>query len=248
MDITALTPDEVKSYLERAKKSLGEDFEKYPREQILEAVAHLSYKNAPKEMPKKESETKPTLYIFRHGQTTDNKDFIFSGWRDAELTEKGIRQALELAEKIKDKKIQMLISSPQIRAIETMKHAISKNEGAKNLEIHKEPRIKERHYGDYQGKSKLEIYMKDREKLASVRRSYDNPPPNGESVKMVCARVADFCDEIVPLMKKEKINVAISCHGNSIRGFRKYFENLSDYDTAHVETPLGQDYLAYVIE
>jgi bisphosphoglycerate-dependent phosphoglycerate mutase len=65
---------------------------------------------------------------------------------------------------------------------------------------------------------------------------------------MVSKRVANFCDELVKRMKKEKINVAISCHGNSIRGFRRYFEGLSDEKTAHVETQLGQDYAAYVIK
>jgi broad specificity phosphatase PhoE len=141
----------------------------------------------------------------------------------------------------------MLISSPQIRAVETMEIAISQNEKAKNLEIHTDDRIKERSYGDLQGKSKLEDYLENPEQTEKVRRSYDFVPPNGESIEMVCRRVAEFCDEITALMKEHNINVAVSCHGNSMRGFRKYFENLSEEETATLETPLGQDYASYVI-
>jgi len=223
-------------------------YRKYSKAEVEKAVEFLSYKTIKEELPKKESHVKPTLYIFRHGQTEDNAKFIFSGWRDPELTMQGKLDALELADLLKDKKIQMLIASPQKRAIETMRLAISKNKNAKDLEIHTEERIKERSYGDYQGKSKLEVYLEDAEMAHKLRREFKTQPPHGESIEMVCKRVGDFCKEIVPLMKKNNINVAISCHGNSIRGFRKYFENLDDITTANAETPLGKDYLAYVIE
>jgi 2,3-bisphosphoglycerate-dependent phosphoglycerate mutase len=218
----------------------------HSQDKIDEAVSLLSYKKVDP-LPKEEVEGFPVMYIFRHGQSEDNAEYVFSGWRDSKLTQKGIEQAEILAEKIKDKKIDMLISSPQNRAVETMKTAISKNGQAKNLEIHLDDRIKERRYGDLQGTSKLEIQLKDPDLLKKIRRSYDYTPPNGESLEMVCKRVADFCDEIIPLMREHKINVAVSCHGNSIRGFRKYFENLDEKTTAEMETPLAQDYAAYTI-
>ncbi|MBN1162338.1 histidine phosphatase family protein [Patescibacteria group bacterium] len=243
-DVTQMTLDQKIDHFYNLFKKEGKN---YTKERIKEAIELLSYKHVDP-MPKEESDTQPTLYIFRHGQSVDNANFIFSGWRVAPLTEGGEKGALILAEKLKDKKIQMLISSPQQRALKTIKLAMSKNEQAKNLEILPDERIKERFYGDYQGQSKLEMQMENPDKLLEVRRSFDIAPPNGESIKMVCERVADFCDEILPLMKKNKVNVAVSCHGNSIRGFRKYFENISDYETAHLETPLGKDYLAYVIK
>lgn len=223
-------------------------YEKYPKEKIEEAVKYLSYKEIKEELPKTESTTKPTLYIFRHGQTTDNAEFVFSGWRDPDLTDEGRKQALILAEKLKDKKIDMLISSPQKRAVETMKLAMSLNEHAKNLQINTDERIKERSYGDYQGKSKLEIQLENAEALKKIRRSYEDIPPNGESLKMVVERVVAFCNDIIPLMKEYNTNVAVSCHGNSMRGFRQYFEKLTDEKTTNIETPLAQDYAAYVIE
>lgn len=221
--------------------------QKYSKEKIKKAIEYMSYKHADA-LPKTESDTEPTIYVFRHGQSEDNLNFVFSGWREAKITEKGIEQALVIADKIKNKKLQMLISSPQIRALDTMKYAISKNEFAKNLEVHTDKRIMERSYGDLQGENKLKYYLEDAQELESVRRNFKHAPPNGESIEDVCKRVAEFCDEIVPLMKQNKINVAVSCHGNSIRGFRRYFEHLSDTETAHIETPLGQDYLAYVIK
>lgn len=221
-------------------------YQKYPSEKIEEAIALLTYKKVDP-LPKNESGNGPFLYIFRHGESQDNEHFLFSGWRDSPLTEKGREQAKILAEKMKDKKIGMLISSPQTRAVETMQIAISKNESAKGLEIVKDERIKERCYGDLQGKSKLELQLENPEQLKEYRRSFDQAPPNGESLKQVCERVAAFCNDIVPLAKAHNINIAISCHGNSIRGFRKYFEDLSDEEIIQIETPLAQDYASYAL-
>jgi 2,3-bisphosphoglycerate-dependent phosphoglycerate mutase len=222
-------------------------YDTYSKERVDKAVELLTYKKVDP-LPKEESDDYPVMYIFRHGQSTDNAEFIFSGWRDSDITQKGVEQAEVLAPKLKDKNIGMLVSSDQIRAIRTMEITIAQNEVAKKLEIIKDPRIKERGYGLLEGHSKLELYLWNEKLLHAFRRGYDVVPPEGESLKMVCARVKEFCDEIIPLIKKTSVNVAISCHGNSIRGFRKYFEKLSDQETAHVETPLGKDYAAYVIK
>ncbi len=221
-------------------------YAKFPKDQVDKAVDYLSYHNA-KPLPKDENPAYPILYVFRHGQTVDNADFTFCGWRDPDLTEKGEQQAKVLAEKLRDKKLHMLVTSDQIRSIKTMELAVSLNDYAKKLEIHKEPRIKERCYGDLQGQSKLEVQLTNPELLLDYRRSYDKKPPNGESIADVVKRVKSFIDEIVPLMKMYKMNVAVSCHGNSIRGFRQLFEHLSDEETAEIESPLGQDYAAYSV-
>lgn len=221
-------------------------YAKYTDAQIKEAVAYLSYKDA-QELPKFESDVFPTLYVFRHGQTEDNANFVFSGWHDSPLTDKGREQATTLAEKMKNKKISMLFSSPLIRAVDTMKIAMSLNDKAKELDITTDKRIMERNYGDYVGKSKLELQLENPDLAQRVRRSFDFVPPNGESLQMVCMRVADFCETIIPLMNKYHVNVAVSCHGNSIRGFRRFFEKLTDEETATIETPLAQDYAAYII-
>jgi len=229
-------------YKQRPKLMTNND----AKDKEKEAKDLLNYKKVD-ELPKEESNDYPTLYIFRHGQSEDNKEFIFSGWRESKLTQEGREEAEGLAEKLEDVKFDRLISSPQVRAVETMEIAMSLNESAKNLKIETDERIKERSYGDLTGKSKMEIQLKNPEELHKIRRSYDFIPPNGESIEMCCKRVADFCDDLKNQLSGTKMKVAISCHGNSIRGFRKYFENLTEEETAKVETPLGQDYAAYVI-
>lgn len=216
-------------------------------EKLEEAKRYLDYRDV-KELPKEESDEFPVIYVFRHGQTHDNANYIFSGWRESKLTKKGEEQALVLADKLKGKKIDGLISSPQVRAIETMKLAISKNENVKKLTIETDERIKERSYGDLTGKSKLKIYLEDLKRLKEIRRSYNFIPENGESIEMVCKRVEEFIEDLIKSIKGTKTKVAISCNGNSIRGFRKHFEHLSNEETAEIETPLGQDYAAYVIK
>ena len=222
-------------------------YQKYSKEKVDEAIAKLNYKEVTT-MPKSEDPNFPIIYIFRHGQSEDNEKMIFSGWRDPKLTQKGIDQALNLAEKLKDKKIDYLISSTQIRAIDTLKYAISLNENAKNLEIHTDERIRERSYGDLQGTSKLELFLENEELCNEYRRSYSKRAQNGENLEDVIKRVREFIEELIPMVKEKNINVAISCHGNSIRGFRSYFENLTSEEVSKIETPLGSDYLSYNIK
>ncbi len=221
-------------------------YKKYGKEKVDHALEILNYKQT-SVMPKAEASNKPTIYIFRHGQSEDNENYLFSGWRDAKLTAKGEQQALALADKVKDLKIQMLISSPQIRAVQTMRLAISKNEEARGLDLHTDFRIRERCYGDLQGQSKLAMQLENPELLKEYRRSYTKKANGGENLEEVIKRVKAFCDEIVPLAKENNINIAVSCHGNSIRGFRKYFEDLTIEEICEMETPLAQDYISYII-
>lgn len=231
----------------KRKQLFSDNEEGSEKDKIKKAKDLLNYKKVD-ELPKEESDEFSTIYIFRHGQTDDNANFIFSGDRDAKLTKEGIKQAEILADKIKGIKFDRLISSPQARAIETMKIALSKNDSSKNIEVETDQRIRERSYGDLTGKSKMEIQLKNPEELLKIRRSYDFIPPNGESIEMVCGRVGNFCDDLVKDISGKNIKVGISCHGNSIRGFRKYFEKLDKETTSKLETPLGQDYAAYVIK
>lgn len=233
-------------YKQRSKLVSDNETPSNNQDEIKKAKDLLNYKKVD-ELPKEESDDYPTIYIFRHGQTVDNANYIFSGVREPDLTDKGIEQAQILADKLKGIKFDRLISSPQKRALETMKIAMSKNEYAKNLEIETDERIRERSYGDLTGKSKMEIQLRDPEELLKIRRGYDTIPPNGESIEMVCKRVAEFCDEMFKEVRGKNLKIAISCHGNSMRGFRKYFEELDNETVATVETPLGQDYASYVV-
>lgn len=226
---------------------LEELYKKYSKEKVDAAMALLSYRNV-KELPKNEDPDYPILYVFRHGQSVDNSNFIFSGWRDSDLTEKGVEQAKLLSEKLKDKKIDILFSSDQTRAIKTIKIAMEKNQMSKFLELRLDPRLRERSYGDLQGTSKLIMQLENPELLMKYRRGYYDVPPNGESLDMVVQRVKEFINQLVDYMKSRKMNAAVVCSSNSIRGFRQVFEDLTDEQTALVETPLAQDYAAYIIK
>lgn len=217
---------------------------KYSQEQIEEAKKAVSKKDLILELPKTTSKEPPILYVFRHGQSEDNLDFIFSGWRDPKLTELGRKQAETLAEKLKDEHIDVGIVSRLQRSKETLEIALKNHT---NVKIEVDDRIIERSYGDLQGTSKLEMQLSDPELLEKYRRGYDFPAKNGESLKMVEARVKEFLDELLPRMKEEKINVAISCHSNSMRALRKWMENLSVEEMCRMENPLAQDFASYKV-
>ena len=206
---------------------------------------------AAKPLPKaNESTGKPILYVFRHGETEDNKNRIFSGRRNSLLTSRGVEQSQELAETLKDKKIDVAIFSDiaegkSDRAERTLEevlkyHPETKKESAKLLV--------ERDYGELTGTSKAELNQRAPELCLKYRRSWDFPPPGGESLKMVWEnRVRKFCQNLEKRIRREKINVAISCTNNTMRLIRMYFEKLSVEETLELENPLAKDFSSYTI-
>lgn len=206
--------------------------------------------SAKKPLPKKESDKYSTLYVFRHTETNDNFNRVFSGRRNSRLTPKGIRQAKELAKLLKDKKIDIAIFSDiakgkSDRAERTLEevlkyHPETKKEAAKFLV--------ERDYGALTGTSKLKLSKKNPELCLKYRRSWDYPPPNGESLQMVWKnRLQKFCQDLEKKMRREKINIAISCTNNTMRLIRMYFEGLSIEETLIIENPFS-DYAAYAVK
>lgn len=196
-------------------------------------------------LPKEESDKYPKIYVFRHGETFDNRNRIHSGHRNSELTEVGIKQANILAEKLKNKNIAICITSHLSRSIDTAKHALKYH---KDIKYEVDDRIIERDYGDLTGKSKTKLMELYPVKAVLYRRGFDTKPPGGESLKDVNERVFPFCEELTKRVKENNINVAISCHGNSMRAIRKYFEGFNILKEITLENPLGQDYVQYVVK
>ena len=182
------------------------------------------------------------IYLFRHGQTVDNSNAVFSGWRDSKLDKIGIESAKIVAERLKNKRINLAFQTKLSRSKDTLKIVLKYHLECKKIIT--DDRMIERNYGNLQGMSHYEFVKKNGVKLYDeYHRSYDKAPPKGESVKMVEKRVKSFISDLLKLIKKEKINVAISAHGNSIRPFRRYFEKLTveqmmiyynDYDACWV--------------
>lgn len=203
----------------------------------------LSPGRTKKTLPKKESSQYPEIYVFRHGETFDNRNRVFSGWRDSKLTKKGKEQAEVLARKLAKKKIDVCLLSHLSRSQETGKIVFK----GRKIKFEVDDRIIERNYGDLSGKSKEKLMEKDFAKAVKYRRFYDFRPPNGESLKDVKKRVFPFCRELIKRIRKTKENIAVSCHGNSMKIIRLFFEKLDIVDVLTQENPLGEDYAQYVV-
>lgn len=186
------------------------------------------------------------IYLFRHGQTYFNRDKRFTGWKDSKLTPLGVRQAKKIAEKLKNKRIDVAYQTSLSRSKDTLKYVLKYHPECK--EIITDDRMIERSYGKLQGMSHNKYIEKfGRKKFDIIHRSYDVPPPGGESIKMVEKRVKSFIKDLLNKIKKEKVNVAISAHGNSMRPFRRYFEKLTIKEMMKLENP-WDDYFDYVVK
>jgi 2,3-bisphosphoglycerate-dependent phosphoglycerate mutase len=177
------------------------------------------------------------LFVFRHAETTDNSNQIFSGWRDPDLTPKGLAQAQEVAHQLKKEQIDYAFTSHLLRAQRTLKIVLKPH---LNVPVFIDDRLIERCYGTLQGKSKVEIAAKRPEWFAKVHRGYDFPPPDGESLKMVEKRTLPFVVELERWLRWNPGNVAISCHGNSMRPLRRVFEHLNLQQMLQLENPQDQ--------
>ena len=179
------------------------------------------------------------IFLFRHGETFDNKDHIFSGWRDSDLTPEGIEEAKKIGEELKNEHVTKTYQSDQIRSKHTLDLVL--NGYHSGFEIITDSRIKERDYGDLTGKNKDETEKQFPIEYPLWHRSYDTAPPNGESIKDVEVRVLSFLNDIIPTLNKDDV-VFISAHANSIRPMRKYFEGLSNEEMSTFEHTPGKIY------
>jgi broad specificity phosphatase PhoE len=178
------------------------------------------------------------IYIFRHSESTDNKKGSFSGRSDVKITTYGRKKVQQIAQKLKDKKIDLAFTSPLSRTKDCLDYILEYHPETKVI-IDK--RLIERDYGKLTGKNKLEYARKHPKLFPIYHRSYDVPPPGGESMKQVDKRVSSFIKDVLRIIKKKKIEtVVIVAHGNSIRPIRKYFERLSNEEMMKIETKKGE--------
>lgn len=185
------------------------------------------------------------IYLFRHGQTTYNRDHRFTGWKDSKLTKLGKKQANIIAKKLKNKKFQIAYQTRLSRSKDTLKPVLKHHPECKKIIT--DDRMIERCYGKLQGFYHRTIIAKYGKKQFDIwHRSYNTPPPKGESIKDVQKRVNSFIKDLIKNMKKNKVNVAISAHGNSMRPFRRYFEKLTIKQMMKLENP-WDNYFEYTI-
>ena len=174
------------------------------------------------------------MFVFRHAETFDNRRGIFSGWRDSDLTSKGFAQAQKVAEQLKRYRIDYAFTSHLKRARKTLELVL---EAHPPIPVFVDDRLIERCYGLLQGKSKRKIAHENPDWFAQIHRGYELAPPNGESLRMVEKRVLSFLEQLRDWLGQNPGNVAISCHGNSIRPIKRVFENLSSEQMLRLESP-----------
>ena len=187
------------------------------------------------------------LILIRHGQSEWNALNQFTGWKDPDLTAKGIEEAHNAGRIINNLKINfdLVFTSALIRAQNTAE--IILKEINQPLSTIKNQALNERNYGDLAGLNKDDARKRWGDEQVHIwRRSYDIPPPGGESLKDTGERVLPyFMKEIHPHVCKGK-NVLIAAHGNSLRSLIKFLDNISDEDIVKLEIPTGAP-IHYVI-
>ena len=192
------------------------------------------------------------LYLFRHGESTFNRDGKFTGQLETKLTKKGLKHAEKIARELKDKKFEVAIHTRLSRSKDTLKPVLKFHPECKI--ILEDDRMIERSYGELEGtthkqfinkigeqsydlrvhgdaienlepklRDKVEEFLGKKEYNA-IHRGYKIAAPSGESFADVEKRVKLFIKDLKKFVKKNKVNVAISAHGNSIRLFRKIME------------------------
>ena len=187
------------------------------------------------------------LILLRHGQSKWNLENKFTGWKNVPLTEKGELEAKKAGELIKKHNIYIdnVFSSILERANKTAEIAL-KESGLQHLWendkliVTRDEKLNERDYGDLVGLNKLETAEKfGIEQVHIWRRSYDTPPPNGESLKDVVDRVSPYFKEnIKPLLDQNK-NILIAAHGNSLRAMMIELGMYKSEEISSIELPTG---------
>jgi 2,3-bisphosphoglycerate-dependent phosphoglycerate mutase len=170
-----------------------------------------------------------TLVLVRHGQSEWNLKNLFTGWRDPDLTELGIEEAKTGGQALKDYGIKFDIAFTSVlkRAQNTLDIVLD-CVGQPGLETIRDQALNERDYGDLSGLNKDDARAKWGEEQVHIwRRSYDIPPPGGESLRDTGARVWPYyMMEILPRVLGGQ-NVLVAAHGNSLRSLVMVLDRLS---------------------
>lgn len=206
------------------------------------------------------------LVLVRHGQSEWNLENRFTGWTDVELTEQGMKEAKKAGIALREQGFHFdLAYTSVLKRAEHTLDLILKEMGEENIEIKRNWRLNERHYGALQGLNKDETKEKyGAEQVLLWRRSTNvRPPeldvtdprypgndpkykdltedelPKTENLIDTIKRVTQYWNSDIEKSLKEGKNVIIVAHGNSLRGLMKYLDNISDEDIIKLEIQTG---------
>lgn len=209
----------------------------------------------------------PRLVLLRHGESVWNRDNLFTGWTDVDLSERGVDEAKQAAALLKahDIRFDHCFTSVLKRAIHTLWIVLDEMDLAW-LPVSRSWRLNERHYGALQGRNKDQMRREvGEEQVHKWRRSYTARPPAldkrderypgrdpkytmiprgqlplGESLEDTVARMLPYWQERVEPLLMEGRTPLIAAHGTSLRGLVKYIDNIPDADIEQVEIPTGK--------
>lgn len=181
------------------------------------------------------------LVLVRHGQSEWNLKNLFTGWKDPGLTEQGVAEAHRAGQELHDLKLafDIAFTSDLTRAQKTLAIMLEELDQT-GLETIKDQALNERDYGDLTGMNKDEARKEFGEDQVHIwRRSFDVPPPGGESLKMTAERVLPYYQaEILPKVIAGKRTI-VSAHGNSLRALIMELENLTPEEILKRELGTG---------
>jgi 2,3-bisphosphoglycerate-dependent phosphoglycerate mutase len=181
------------------------------------------------------------LVLVRHGESEWNKLNLFTGWRDVDLTEKGVEEASRAGKLLSAEglRFDLGFTSALKRAQRTL-DLILQETGQTDLPIIRDEALNERDYGDLVGMNKDDARQRWGEEQVHIwRRSYDIPPPGGESLKDTAARVLPYYEaKILPAVKAGK-SVIVAAHGNSLRALVMVLDKLSQEQVLQLNLATG---------
>ncbi len=179
------------------------------------------------------------LVLLRHGESQWNLENKFTGWVDVDLSPKGEKEADDAGRKLTDFSFDKVYTSALKRANRTMDIALEAA-GITDVPIVYDKALNERHYGDLQGLNKAETAEKFGDEQVHIwRRSFDVPPPNGESLKDTLARVMPYWEANIEPDLKNGDDILIVAHGNSLRSLAMHLESMTTEDVLNLNIPTG---------
>lgn len=180
----------------------------------------------------------PKLILVRHGQSLWNLEDRFTGWVDVPLTDQGRAEATRAGEKLRGTQIDVAYTSALTRAQNTLALIL----GGMGVEVPtiRDEALNERHYGDLQGLNKARTAEKfGAEQVKIWRRSFDIPPPNGESLKDTAARTLPFFERAILGDIAQGKNVLVVAHGNSNRSIVMQLDALTPEQVLELNLATG---------
>lgn len=182
----------------------------------------------------------------RHAKSEWNKLGLWTGWKDVSLSEEGRTEAEASARHLEGIEIHKAYTSPLKRARETL-HIVLKALGLEHIELQAHDALKERNYGVFTGKNKWDIQKEiGDEAFQSLRRSWDHPIQEGETLKDVYHRVVPFYEgALLPDIRRGSTALVVA-HGNSLRALVKHIEDVGERDIPHLEIGLGEAHVYHL--